>query len=85
MLFRLSRVKNKKYDVWVPTLDKWISFGDKRYAHYKTSSTIPAALHVYAEHRDAKRRDAYRKRAGNIRDASGRLTVNNMETENFYA
>lgn len=85
MIFRLSHAKYKKYDVWVPSLDKWVSFGDKRYEHYKTSAVIPEELHVYAEHRDPKRREAYRRRAGRIRDKSGRLTVNNKESANYYA
>ena len=83
--FRLSHVKNKKYDVWVPSLEKWISFGDARYEHYLTSSAIPLKLHVYAEHGDIKRRDAYRRRAGNIRNGKGDLTVNNKESANYYA
>lgn len=83
--FRLSERANKKYDVWVPQLQKWVSFGDNRYSHYKTSSAIPKSLHVFEEHRDLSRRANYRRRAGNIKNAAGELTVNDPTTANYYA
>lgn len=83
--FRLSNAKYKKYDVWVPSLNKWIGFGDKRYEHYKTSNAIPRSLHVYPEHHDDVRRDSYRRRASKIKDASGHLTYKNKEKANYYA
>jgi len=51
---RLSHTKNKKYDVYNPSTDKWIPFGDIRYEDY-------------TKHRDPVRRQAYLKRATKIK------------------
>jgi hypothetical protein len=51
---RLSHTKNKKYDVYNPSTDKWIPFGDIRYQDY-------------TYHKDPVRRQAYLKRATKIK------------------
>ena len=81
---RLSNKKNKKYDALTPN-GKWVSFGDKRYSHYKTSNLIPQNLHIFNEHNDLKRRESYLKRALNIKNKKGQYTWNNPNYPNFYA
>jgi hypothetical protein len=83
MYFRLSTHKNKKYDVFY--MGKWISFGDKRYEHYKTSDLIPYDLHIYPEHQDEYRRLNYMKRASQIRDKEGNLTYINKLSPNYWS
>ena len=83
MSFRLSKSKNKKYDVYYD--GKWISFGDSRYEHYKTSNIIPNELHIYKEHNDKNRRQLYRNRASKIKNKYGELTFNNPRYPNFWA
>lgn len=83
--FRISQHPFKKYDVYLQDIDKWLPFGDTRYAHYKTSSKIPKELHVYEEHLDNKRRDNYRKRASKIVNKSGELTFNNKHSPNYWS
>jgi hypothetical protein len=80
---RLSTRKNKKYDVYYN--GRWISFGDKRYEHYKTSDLIPELLHVYNEHRDPERRRAYRTRAKGILNKYGELTYKDKNSSNYWA
>jgi hypothetical protein len=53
-LLRLSHTKNKKYDVLNPATNKFVSFGDIRYADY-------------TKHKDPVRRQAYLKRATKIK------------------
>lgn len=83
MQFRISTRKNKKYDVYYN--GKWISFGDNRYEHYKTSSKIPQELHIYPEHFDLARRYNYRNRAKNIINNSGEYTYLNKNYPNYWA
>jgi hypothetical protein len=85
MQFRISHTKNKKYDVYLQDLEKWLPFGDKRYEHYKTSDKIPKDLHIYPEHKDEKRRASYRSRASKITDKDGKLTYQDPHTANYYA
>ena len=80
---RLSTRKNKKYDVYYN--GKWISFGDKRYEHYKTSELIPESLHIYREHRDPERRSNYRTRAKGILNKYGELTYKDKNSPNYCA
>lgn len=51
---------------------KYIHFGDTRYSDY-------------LEHRDKKRRERYLKRASQIRDRYGNLTINNPNSPNYWA
>ena len=80
---RLSTKKNKKYDVYYN--NRWISFGQKGYEHFKTSDLIPMPLHVYPEHGDLVRRKNYRNRASKITDKYGNLTYKNKNSANFWA
>jgi hypothetical protein len=82
-IFRISNKKNKKYDVYFN--DKWISFGDSRYEHYKTSNMIPQNLHIYPEHHDKERRYKYRVRASKIVNRDGQLTYNDKNYGNYWA
>lgn len=50
---RISRNKDKKYDVFDPTRQEWISFGDINFQDY-------------TKHRDEKRRALYIARASKI-------------------
>lgn len=55
----VSTKKNKKYDVYKN--DKYLlSFGDKRYEHYK--DTTPLRHYSNLDHNDEKRRDNFRSR-----------------------
>ena len=82
-IFRISNTKNKKYDVYYN--NKWISFGDKRYEHYKTSNEIPKNLHIYPEHHDEERRAQYRARASKIVNNEGQLTYKDKNYANYWA
>lgn len=53
-MLRLSHTKNKKYDVLNPATGKYVSFGDIRYEDY-------------TKHKDPVRRQAYLRRARNIK------------------
>jgi len=68
--FGKSKRKNKKY--YIVYGGKIIHFGHSSYEDYTT-------------HHDKERRDRYRKRASKIRDKSGKLTVNNKYSPNFWA
>jgi hypothetical protein len=85
MLFRISHYKNKKYDVYLEDINKWLPFGDIRYEHYKTSHLIPQYLHIYKEHKNRFRRDNYRHRASNIKDKNGNLTYKDPHSANYWA
>jgi hypothetical protein len=62
--------KYKKLAVLTPK--GWLHFGDKRYSDYSA-------------HRNARRRTAYLRRAGAIRDKRGRLTITNPYSANYWA
>jgi len=83
--FRISHHKNKKYDVYLEDINKWIPFGDERYDHYKTSNKIPKDLHIYYEHGDKTRQDNYRKRASKITDKYGNYTYLNPHSPNYWS
>jgi hypothetical protein len=61
--------KNKKLAVLTPK--GWLHFGDKRYSDYTA-------------HRNERRRNAYLRRAGAIRDKRGRLTISNPYSANGW-
>jgi hypothetical protein len=73
-ILKPSTRKNKKYDVYQD--GKYLlSFGDKRYEHYKDLIGHYSNLN----HLDKKRRDNYRKRAEGI----GHL--DNYKSPNFWS
>jgi len=80
---RISTKKNKKYDIYYN--NHWISFGDKRYQHYKTSDLIPKELHIYDEHHDKERRKNYINRSSRITDKNGNFTYKNKNSPNYWA
>jgi len=80
---RISTRKNKKYDVYYN--NRWISFGDNRYEHYKTSKLIPTSLRIYPEHLDKQRRANYRRRASKIVNKYGKLTYKDKNSSNYWA
>jgi hypothetical protein len=82
-IFRISTKKNKKYDVYYN--NKWISFGQLPYEHYKTSNKIPQELHIYEEHHDKERRNNYRKRASKITNKEGKYTYKNKNSPNYWS
>lgn len=60
-----SRVKNKKYSIFIKEDGKYkylLSFGDKRYQHYK--DTTPERLYKNLDHNDPERRRLYYARHG---------------------
>lgn len=77
--FRLSRKKNKKYDVKYK--GKLISFGDKRYQHYFDK----IGQYSHLNHEDKERRRLYRLRASKITDKYGNLTYLNKFSPNYWA
>lgn len=62
-IFKKSRRKNKKYDVFTLDNKYIVSFGDKRYQQYKDK----IGLYSHLNHGDKKRRDNYYKRHGDYR------------------
>jgi hypothetical protein len=62
--FKISTRKNKKYDVY-KNGSYLLSFGDRRYQHYKDNTNLKAWAKL--DHNDIKRRDNYYSRFG--RDA----------------
>ena len=81
MEFRKSTHKGKKYDVFYK--DRWISFGDLRYEHYK--DTTPLKLYSHLDHGDQVRRKSYLSRAKGIKDKKGNLTWKNKHSANYYS
>ena len=77
--FTLSKVKNKKYSIKFN--GKTVSFGDKRYGHYKDSIGKYSRL----DHNDEKRRKSYLSRAKGIKNKNGQLTWKIQGTPNYYA
>ena len=59
-IFKSSKQKNKKYDVYNENGNFITSFGDKRYQHYKDK----IGLYSHLDHNDEKRRELYYKRFG---------------------
>lgn len=59
-----STVKNKKYDAFFVNKEngkiKKLSFGDKRYMHYRDST--PLKIYKHLDHNDRKRRMNFKKR-----------------------
>lgn len=69
----ISKVKNKKYSVYVKDPSKksgvkLVSFGDKRYGHFRDKTPLKA--YSYLDHNDSQRRAQYYARHGekSIRD-----------------
>lgn len=60
LVFRVSRRKNKKYDVFNKDGKYIVSFGDNRYAQYKDK----LGAYTQVDHNDKKRRELYYKRHG---------------------
>ena len=81
MEIKQSTRKNKKYMVKVN--DKWIHFGDVRYAQYKDKT--PLKLYSDLDHKDKKRRENYLKRAKAIRNKHGELTYLDKNSPNYYS
>ena len=67
---RISKVKNKKYDVLYN--GKWISFGDNRYEDWH-------------DHHNPLRRRSYRKRAKGIKNKKGELTYKDPNSPNYWS
>lgn len=76
----LSNSKNKKYTVELED-GKKVHFGDIRYEHYKDRVGNLSKL----DHKDKDRRHSYLARATKIRNKSGKLTVNDYKSPNFYS
>ena len=64
--------KNKKFAVLLPYYSIWVHFGDTRYQDY-------------TQHKDKKRRELYFKRASQIRDKNGKLTINDITSPNYWS
>ena len=78
-----SANKLKKFDAHIN--NRTISFGDKRYQHYKTSDLIPKELHIYDEHHNKERRKNYINRSSKITDIYGNFTYKNKNSPNYWA
>tara|TARA_R110002124_G_scaffold71913_1_gene192352 strand:+ start:2141 stop:2404 length:264 start_codon:yes stop_codon:yes gene_type:complete len=77
--FIISKVKNKKYSIRYK--GKLVSFGDKRYQHFRDKIGKYSNLN----HNDAVRRTAYLKRAKGIKNKNGELTWKIKGTPNYYS
>lgn len=78
--FTVSKKKNKKYDVEYK--GKIISFGDKRYEHYRDNAL---GYYTNLNHNDPERRRNYRARASKIRNSKGELTYLDKNSPNYWA
>ncbi len=61
-IFKVSTRNNKKYDAYTSDNKYITSFGDKRYQHYKDTTTLKHYKHL--DHNDPKRRASYYARHG---------------------
>lgn len=79
-MFRISKTKNKKYDVKVN--GKWIPFGDTRYEHFEDK-----ALGSYSNlnHFDKKRRSSYRSRVRGIKLKDGTPAYLNKNSPAYWS
>lgn len=80
--FKKSTRKNKKYAAKTPS-GKWVHFGDTRYQQYRDITGL--GLYSHLDHKDPKRRVAYRKRHGAIKLKSGKLAVLDPEQPSYYS
>lgn len=80
-VFRVSQRKDKKYDVLYN--GHWISFGHPAYEHFLDSTGVGAWSEL--NHFDEQRRANYLRRASGIVDASGKKTINNPNSPNYWA
>lgn len=80
--FKKSTRKNKKYMAKTPS-GKWVHFGDTRHKQYRDVTGL--GLYSHLDHRDPKRRVAYRKRHGAIKLKSGKLAVLDPETSAYFS
>ncbi len=80
--FKRSTRKNKKYMVRSPK-GKLIHFGDTRYQHYEDRT--PLKLYANLNHKDPKRRQAYRKRHEAIKLKDGTPAYKNKEQSSYYS
>ena len=83
--FSKSTRRNKKYCVDFDYGKKHyiVHFGHLDYQHYRDSTGL--GLYSHQDHNDKKRRKAYRKRAGYIRNKAGELTVFDPLSANYWA
>ena len=82
---RIKFVRGKgfhKYTAILPDGQR-VSFGDKRYQHYKDRT--PLKLYSYLDHLDPIRRRSYRARHGASRDSSGRRYVDVKYTPAWFS
>jgi hypothetical protein len=80
--FKKSTRKNKKYAARTPS-GNWVHFGDTRFGQYKDITGL--GLYSHLDHKDPKRRVAYRKRHGGIKLKSGKLAVLDREQPSYYS
>lgn len=79
----VSKVKNKKYSVYVMKDDKkkLISFGDTRYEQFKDK----LGHYSHLNHGDEKRRKSYLRRAKGIKNKEGQLTYKLKYSPNYWS
>lgn len=78
--FKRSSQKGKKYDAFKGG-KKIASFGAKGYEHYDDR----IGLYDHLDHKDPKRRAAYRKRHGGIKTKDGRVAVRIRESPAWFS
>lgn len=79
--FRKSTRKNKKYDVFYN--NKWISFGNVNYNHYRDVTGLNVYSHL--DHNDPKRRAAYRARHSKILLKDGTPAYKNKNQPSYWS
>lgn len=79
--FRKSTRKNKKYDVFYN--NKWISFGNVNYNHYRDATGLGVYSHL--DHNDPKRRAAYRARHSKIFLKDGTPAYKNKNQPSYWS
>jgi hypothetical protein len=78
--YELSERKNKKLKAFVN--GKWVHFGNINYQNFRDLTNL---LDKSFSHNDIYRQYNYLKRASNIRDKHGNLTVNDINSPNYHA
>jgi hypothetical protein len=73
---------NYKYKVILPS-GKSVSFGDKRYQHFKDQT--PLKLYSHLDHLDPKRRASYRARHGAMVDKNGKRYVDKKYSAAWFS
>lgn len=80
--FKKSTRKDKKYMVKAPS-GRWVHFGNKNYQHF--FDKVPLKLYSHLDHKDTKRKAAYRARHKAIKLKDGTPAYKNKEQASYWS